>query len=191
MKKLLLSAACMVFLACAPQTDTPNEMVSKPGGLNKMPLTSVQDRTSSPDKTEYHVFQWQWEPKEKSFRVLMPQGWNVEGGMNRIDPTAAGGAANAIEAKLDFVMKKDAVGTVMMHWYPDTYYFDMRHSPAGQMGLFPTGSNYNGMTVLPLPSAVEYIELAFPYARPAATELKIVSKKNLPELAAPSKQKID
>ncbi len=184
MRKYFLYIVCVAFLGCMParaaQQTGSNHINASASLVNKVNTMAFADKRAD---AEYHVFKWQWEPNEKSFKVLIPEDWIVEGGIRRIDPTAGGGAANAIEAKLDFIMKKDAQGTVMMHWYPDMFYFDMRHSPAGQMGLFPTGSNYNGMTVLPLPSAAEYIEIAFPYARPKATDFKIIEQKELPELA--------
>lgn len=138
---------------------------------------------------EYYVFQWQWEPKEKAFRVLIPKDWQTQGGIFRIDPNAGGGAANAIEAKLDFIIKNDKAGTVMTRWFPDMYYFDSRYSPAGQMGMYPTGSNYNGMTVLPFMTPSQFaVQVVLPYAHPAAAQAKIISQKELPALTRAIKQ---
>lgn len=129
------------------------------------------------------VFRRVQEPKEKSFSLLIPKGWHTEGGIFRIDPLAQGGAAQSIAAKVDFSVKKDRQGKVMIRWLPDMLYFDMRYSPAGQMGLFPNGSNYNGMTVFPLMSAEQFISrIAFPYAHPQAANIRIVAKKKLPKL---------
>ena len=57
-----------------------------------------------PDKL---IFEKIYEPNEKAFTILKPKGWLVEGGIVRWDPTASGGAANAIEAKIDFSLKKN------------------------------------------------------------------------------------
>jgi hypothetical protein len=133
---------------------------------------------------DYHVFRWQWEPKERAFRVLIPKGWTTDGGIFRIDPNTGGGAANAIEAKLDFTITKDSKGTVMTRWFPDMYYFDSRYSPAGQMGMYPTGSNYNGMMVFPLMTPSQFaIQAVLPYAHPSASQARIIEQKDLPALA--------
>jgi len=86
------------------------------------------------------------EPVEKAFSILKPRGWKVEGGITRWDPMAMGGAANAIEAKVDFALKSDPSGTVMIHWLPDIYFVDMTGSMVA--GMFQEGSFYNGMPVL-------------------------------------------
>jgi len=130
------------------------------------------------------VFQRKSEPRENAFSILVPSGWQTEGGIFRVEPTAQGGAAQSIAAKLDFAVKKDRQGSVMIRWLPDVLFFDMRYSPAGQMGLFPPGSNYNGMTVNPLMSALQFIsQIAFPYAHPQASGVQIVEQKPLPQLA--------
>ncbi|MEE4284731.1 MAG: hypothetical protein V2I31_01240 [Mariniphaga sp.] len=140
--------------------------------------------SSAQPKTDYYLFKWKWEPNEKAFKILLPQNWETEGGIFRIDPTAGGGAANALEAKLDFSMKCDKAGTAMMRWYPDMFYFDSRYSPAGQLGLFPAGSNYQGMTVIPLVPPDQFIlKIVLPYAHPGISNISVVENKNLPELA--------
>jgi hypothetical protein len=100
------------------------------------------------------IFERMDEPKENAFSILKPTGWIAEGGILRLDPTVMGGPANCIEAKLDFTLKMDPAGTVMMHWLPDMYYVDLRGSLVA--GMFPTGSNYNGMTVIPKMPAQQF-----------------------------------
>ncbi len=130
------------------------------------------------------VFTRVYEPKEKAFSLLIPQGWQVEGGILRVNPLSQGGAAQSIAAKLDFTVKKDSAGTVLLRWLPDMLYFDARHSPAGQMGMLPPGSNYNGMLVYPLIPASEFItQMAFPYAHPQAQDIKVISNKALTNVA--------
>jgi hypothetical protein len=130
------------------------------------------------------IFHRVTEPNEQAFTLLIPEGWITEGGIFRVNPTAQGGAGQSIAAKLDFTVKKDRPGTVMLRWLPDVLFFDMSHSPAGQMGLFPPGSNYNGMTVYPLMPAEQFIkQVAFPYAHPSAANVRVLSQKKLPQLA--------
>jgi hypothetical protein len=145
----------------------------------------------NPAKPEnnYMLFKWCHEPNENAFKILVPEGWKSEGGIFRINPTAGGGAANALEAKLDFSVKSDEERTALMRWFPDMFYFDTRRSPAGQMGLFPTGSNYQGMTVLPVMTPEQFIlNVVIPYAHPTASNVLVTSRKNLPELATAVKK---
>ena len=130
------------------------------------------------------IFERITEPREGAFTMLVPRGWAVEGGIFRVDPTAAGGPAQSIEAKLDMTVKRDAAGTVMGRVLPDMRYIDMRYSPAGQMGLFPPGSNYNGMLVAVFPGAANFaVRSAFPYAHPHATNVTVGSSTPAPALA--------
>lgn len=131
------------------------------------------------------------EPREHAFTILIPKGWQTAGGIFRIDPTAQGGPSQSIAAKLDFAVMNDQQGTIMARWLPDMLYFDARMSPAGQMGLFPPGSNYSGMTVFPKMTATEFIQqLVFPYAHPQATDLAIIEQRNLPDLAQKIQQRV-
>ena len=124
------------------------------------------------------------EPRENAFSLLIPHGWIVEGGILRINPLVQGGPTQSIEAKLDFAIKKDQAGTVMMKWVPELMYMDMRFSPAGQMGLYPPGSNYMGMTVWPKLSALEFLKQAtVPQVRPYAQSLHVEEARALPDVA--------
>jgi len=130
------------------------------------------------------VFQRSQEPKEHAFSLLVPAGWRTEGGILRINPLTQGGPSQSIAAKVDFAVKKDAAGTVMIRWLPDVLYFDPRMSPAGQMGLFPPGSNYMGMTVWPVMPAQEFLrQVALPYAHPQASDFRVAEARSLPEIA--------
>ncbi|MCF8405203.1 MAG: hypothetical protein K9H58_14760 [Bacteroidales bacterium] len=129
------------------------------------------------------IFKVTREPNENAFSFFLPEDWTMEGGIFRIEPTAGGGSGNAIDAKLDFTMKKDQAGTVMMRWLPDMNYFDMSMSPAGQMGMYPTGSNYNGMMVLPKLTGLQFIRnVVIPYAHPELSDYEIIKEKNSPEI---------
>jgi len=129
--------------------------------------------------TEKLVLEKIYEPNEKAFTILKPQGWQVEGGVTLWDPIASGGAANAIESKIDFVLKSDLGGTIQIHWLPDIYFVDM----AGSMvaGMFPEGSFYNGMPVLHKMNATTFLQnhLA-PYLHPdkqvSVTDTRVLPK---------------
>lgn len=130
------------------------------------------------------VFQRKNEPRENAFSLLVPKGWLIEGGIYRIDPLTQGGPSQSIASKLDFTVKKDNNGTIMIRWLPDVLFFDARYSPAGQMGLFPEGSNYQGMTVKNIMSSENFIrKIAFNYAHPNAQNVKVVKTKKLTNVA--------
>lgn len=133
------------------------------------------------DNNKAIMFNRKNEPNENAFSILVPKGWKIEGGIFRVNPTTQGGPAQSIAAKIDFAVKKDKKGSVMIRWLPDMLYFDIRNTPAGQMGMFPEGSNYQGMTVSYIKSAENFIrEIAFPYAHPRADNIRIVERKKLP-----------
>lgn len=137
------------------------------------------------------IFQRTAEPRENAFTILIPKGWQTDGGILRINPLAQGGAAQSIAAKVDFAVKKDRAGNAMIRWLPDMLYFDARMSPAGQMGLFPPASNYNGMTVYPLMSAQQFLaQIVFPFAHPQASSVQIIEQKSLPKLAQQYQQRV-
>lgn len=122
-----------------------------------------------------------YEPNEQAFTILKPKTWLVEGGIIRWDPTTSGGAANAIEAKIDFTLKSDEAGSVQIHWVPDIYYVDMSGSMVA--GMFPEGSNYNGMPVLHKMNATIFIQnYLAPYYHQGASDFQIVESKTLPEI---------
>ena len=129
-------------------------------------------------------FQRVAEPKEGAFTLLVPHGWIVEGGILRINPMMMGGPAQSVEAKCDLTVKKDTEGTVMIRWIPELTYFDSRTMGFGLGGMFPPGSNYNGMPVLPLMPAVNFLwEASFPNLHPYATDIKIIESRQLPAIA--------
>jgi len=160
--------------------------VCKPMALGQeksvTPIKPDKKRTVSDSKAI--IFKRVHEPKEKAFSLLIPNNWIIEGGMVRLDPTARGGASNSIDAKLDFCVKKDRTGTAMIRWLPELLYKDMRGSPARALGQFPDGSNYMGMTVWPLLSACDFLSQGvFQQAHPNANNVRVLEKRNLPEVA--------
>ena len=79
----------------------------------------------------YYLFKWHWEPNEKAFKILLPQNWISKGGIFRIDPNTGGGAANALDAKLDFIVN-NKLKTASVRWSPDLFYF----IPGGKLNHF-------------------------------------------------------
>jgi len=123
------------------------------------------------------------EPKENAFSLLIPKGWISEGGIFYIDAQTVNGWANSVGPKGNFVVKKDPAGTVLLHWLPDYLYCDARYTLVGQMGLMPNGSYYNGMLVMPKPSARDYLlQVIFSQIRPQASQLTVLSAEPVPEL---------
>lgn len=119
---------------------------------------------------------------EGAFTILVPAGWQTRGGMLRVDPTAAGGAAQSIEAKLDFAVISDDAGTVGVRWLPHIYYVDQKHIGLAA-GMFPPGSNYGGMTVVPLLSAADFAtRMVFPHLH-GETPMRVVETLPLPGVA--------
>lgn len=140
--------------------------------------------TQKPSKTKPIVFRKTSEPNENAFSFLLPENWQVSGGITRIDPNTAGGAGNAIEAKL--YMKLSAPDNkAEIGWLPDTRFFDMRRYPGNLAApMFPDGSNYNGMTVMPVQQPADFVRLvAVPFAHPHARDVKFTQVQHLPELA--------
>jgi hypothetical protein len=122
------------------------------------------------------------EPNEGAFTVLIPNGWKTKGGIFRLDPTTSGGAGNAIAAKYDFAVFNNANADVQIRWLPDYLFFDMRYSPAA--GMFPSGSNYNGLEVRPKTNAVNFIlNVAIPFSHPNISHVKPSENKTLTGLA--------
>ncbi|MDD5088495.1 MAG: hypothetical protein PHI18_06830 [bacterium] len=137
------------------------------------------------------VFDRVQEPRENAFSMIVPHGWTVDGGISRLDPTAMGGAAQSIEAKLDMTIKKDERGTVMARVLSDMRYADVPRSNSPAAGMFPYGSNYNGMLVAPCPNAQGFItQMAFPYLHPGAQELQVKETHPAADLAQKYQQSL-
>jgi hypothetical protein len=144
---------------------------------------TMNEVLSQPGSDGTIVFQKVKEPRENAYSLLVPKGWKLDGGIFRIDPTMNGGSGNSIDAKNDLKVSNNSQGTVRLHFMPEMFYFDMSQSPAGQMGMFPPGSNYNGMMVIPKMDAVNFIkQVVIPYAHPGLTNYNVVEEKNAPDI---------
>jgi hypothetical protein len=176
---LLFLTLCGCLGSCGQKTQTQRSQ-----DLQNKPI-QASHKPGIPNVLRLHRVA---EPRENAFTVLVPHGWLTEGGIVRTDPNASGGSGNAIAAKCDFSIKRDAAGTAMIRFLPDTNFIDMRNSPSGQMGLFPNGSNYNGMTVCPVMDAVSFLtRVAFPYAHPGIPAPRILEQKPLKGMIAEMK----
>ncbi len=186
MKKLVLlpvlAIAWLLLLGGCPGEESDNGPAQS-FNEHSGDVQDAAEQTAS-GKGERNIYNWVWELREKAFKVLIPQGWSVDGGIYRLDPVAMNGAANATEGKLDFKIMKDKQGKTMMRWLPEMFYIDMSMSPAGQMGLFQQGSFNNGMIVMPIMSAENYLTSSvFSYYHPNASNIRVKNTKKLPDLA--------
>ena len=128
------------------------------------------------DKASGLVFHRRNEPKEQAFSILVPQDWQIEGGMFRVNPLQVGGPLNSMEAKCDMTLKSDQNGSVSFRILPDIVY---AHPGIGG-GFFPVGSTYQGAQVQPLLEAPALLEKTFSNVRPNAREKKTVKMTPLP-----------
>jgi hypothetical protein len=150
------------------------------GGSSESPENPVGIKEGKPI-----VFHKTNEPNEQAFSFVLPEGWAITGGVTRVDPATAGGSGNSVEAKL-YMRLSSPDQKAGMGWLPDTRFFDIRRYSGANLAatMFPDGSNYNGMLVMPIPSPVEFISgVAIPFAHPHANQIKINEVKPLPELS--------
>jgi hypothetical protein len=162
----------------------------KPGrskSFDKQPDNTPKDVQSSRQTTakpygEAVVFKRISEPRERAFTVLIPQGWQVEGGIVRVNPLSQGGPAQSIAAKVDFIIKKDSAGTVMERWLPDMTWYDPRWTPVGQMGIIRVGGNYQGMTVMHVMSAQDFLRKIV-FTQSGVSQVNVLETRRLPKLA--------
>jgi hypothetical protein len=128
------------------------------------------------------VFKHQSEPREGAFSLQVPEGWLTEGGIFRANPMQTMLNAQAIEAKLDFIVKRDALGSVALRWCPEVKYTDPGMNMGAMLSGF-MGGNYSGMLVSPLLSPIDFIlRVVFPWAHPQAANVQIVHQQELPLL---------
>jgi len=117
-----------------------------------------------------------FEPVEHAFTILVPKGWNMEGGIFRVNAATAGGPLNAIEAKCNLIIKNNEQAVIEFHILPDIVY---AHPGIGG-GFFTVGSNYQGAEVRPITDAQTLLKNIFHGLRPEATSVKVIELKQLP-----------
>jgi hypothetical protein len=154
-----------------PANADPGQGIQAPLGLASEPSSDVL------------IFQRATEPNEGAFTLSVPRGWLLQGGIYRSDLTRQVIDAQSIEAKLDFAVKQDSAGSVMIRWCPEIKYCDVRYSPAGMMGFFPPGSTVQGMVVSPVMTARQFlVDVVLPWAHPEANQTEIVTSEDQPLL---------
>jgi hypothetical protein len=117
-----------------------------------------------------------FEPRESAFSILMPRGWQHQGGIYRVNAAQAGGPLNAIEAKCDWLFTSDARGTVAFRILPDIVY---AHAGIGG-GFFQPGSYYQGAEVRPLADASTHLKSLIQSLHPGAVGMRIIDIHRLP-----------
>jgi hypothetical protein len=116
---------------------------------------------------------------EGAFLVLVPKGWMTEGGIVRVNPLTAAGPAQAIEAKIDFAVKREKAGKVAVRYLPKITYAEP--SPGNAM----LGGNWNGMPVVAMPTPENFmLRMLLPHLRPGASGVEVVERKNREDVAA-------
>jgi hypothetical protein len=116
------------------------------------------------------------EPREAAFSILVPRGWQSQGGIFRVNAAQAGGPLNAMEAKCDLLFKSDARGTVAFRILPDIVY---AHVGIGG-GFWPPGSSYQGAVVRPFEDAVTHLNTIFTNLHANTSSPTIVKMLRLP-----------
>jgi hypothetical protein len=175
-------------------TESPTPPVSPEIGQQTSPTpqkpTTPQTRDSAGETQPSGVlFQRLAEPNENAFTIAVPKGWQLEGGIHRADLMHHVVDAQSIEAKLDLSVKSDSSGRVMIRWCPEYKFCDMRMNPAAMM--FPPGSNYAGMIVQPMMSAVDFIiHSVLPWAHPNTQDVQVIEQGNQPLLEEAYQQRM-
>lgn len=135
------------------------------------------------------TFERRTEPNEQAFTLAVPKGWLLEGGVVRANAMQQGINAQMIAAKVDFSVKRDAPGSVMIRWVPEVQYCDTRFMPAAR--LFPQGSNYSGMVVWPPVSGAEFlVRMVFPWAHPQAQRVEVTQQHAQPAMVDHFKREV-
>ena len=127
----------------APANPTPNpkpQLTPKPVA----PAAPVSGKAGTKPMTI--LLRRVWEPNERAFTVLVPNGWTTSGGIFNVNPLKTNGPGNTLSPKCDFSVKSDESGTVTLRWLPSWNYADLSFSPTGN-GLFRPGQYYQGMLV--------------------------------------------
>ena len=121
-----------------------------------------------------------WEPAQHAFTLLVPDGWQMKGGMFNVNALEMNGPGNSLIPKIDFTVESDAKGTVLIRWLPAWNYADLRATATA--GFFQPGSNYNGMPVRYIETPQHFLSCLFPSLHPHATNVRVVGQDPMAEL---------
>lgn len=166
------------------QNKAPDSPPAKPASAPPPATASNTPSGKAPAPgTVLYLHRWV-EPREQAFTILLPTGWIAEGGVLRIDPRL--GPTNSVGAKIDFSVKKDPAGSVMIHWLPNFTYKD----PRALSGMFRVGSNYMGSMVYPTLDPQTFLDqFVFRKQRPQARNVRVLERQPLAELAQRYRQR--
>jgi hypothetical protein len=129
------------------------------------------------------LMQRTWEPKEKAFTFLVPNGWIFKGGVFNVNPLTQNGPGNSMAPKCDLVVQRDDRGTVMIRFAPSWNYADLTYSPTG-FSFFKPGQYYQGMLVKVMPTPKQFLTELFQAARPQASQVTVVAEDPMREMVA-------
>ena len=116
-----------------------------------------------------------WEPNQKAFSILVPNGWKLAGGVFSVNALQMNGLGNTISPKCDFAVKSDDRGTIMIRWLPSWNYADLTYSRMGS-GLFRPGQVYQGMLVTPIMNARQFLTETLRRERPQASDFRVIAE---------------
>jgi hypothetical protein len=129
---------------------------------------------ASPAAAPSAVFRQYLDRTEGAFMVLAPSGWITEGGIVRVNPLVAG-PGQAIEAKLDFTLKREPAGRMAIRWLPSVNYL--------QPTAWTMTPTVNGMPVVARPTPRDFAtRLLFPRLRPGAREVRVAEVQARPDV---------
>lgn len=158
-------------------------MQPQPAAPPTQPMATSQPKTVD-KKLGTLILQKYTDQTEQAFTVLLPQGWQVRGGIVRVNPLTQDGPGNTIAAKLDFAVTKDDQNSVFLYFVPSILYCDPAKLVTTQLGFNQVGGTYRGMPLYPLPSAQDFLlQMLFPQLHPYATQVQVVEQRPLPHLA--------
>lgn len=120
------------------------------------------------------------EPNEKGFSVLVPEDWEIKGGVFNVHPDQTSGPANSITPKYDFAVMNTPSGEVMVHWIPTWNYADLSMAPSN--GILQPGPYYQGMPVRSFCSPEAFLRDLLARERPTATGISVLGRDSLVEI---------
>lgn len=160
-------------VSSSPQTDPSHE---------RGPSISGDTASGASGARPTLVLQRQWEKNERAYSILVPRGWQMEGGIFNVNPLQANGPGNSIAPKNDLTIRQDASGRVMSRWMPGWNYADFSVDPTPAAQFFPVGSQYQGMEVKPMPTAQGFLLALFSTLHPGASDVQTITSNSFPEI---------
>jgi hypothetical protein len=154
----------------------PNGAIIIPLGKEDYDAKNHQQSRSQKPVYNYRLYE---DVTEKAFTVLVPEGWQTEGGIMRIDPSQIRTVVDGCGKKLYFSIH-DPQTQASITYFP-TEMYGTTYGPS----IAQPGQVLNGMVQMPqlLSPSVYVQQIVFPQARPRATNIKWGEVKSLQTLA--------